>query len=273
MNLLHIIETETLFIFALLFPILVQVIVLYAVSRGLWSFTGRYFGRSMWVLLALIGVPVHELSHAVAFLLTGAGVQKIVLFAPRGLPEYDGATGVVVPARRPSAFSRLVASIAPFFGCSLAAWLVLRLLLPASVFVPISFPTAGSGISLRVLLDVLVAYLEGMLGAFARLQWSDWRTYLTLYLVASLGMGAAPSREDFRRFFPALIGLFVLLLPVFALLQLFADPARIFSRLQSLLSGVLIPIGSALSYATVFALLVLLALVVLAIPRVLFGRR
>ena len=130
MSLLTALQLEALFIVALLLPLLLQLVALYLTSRALWTFTGRYFGRTVWALFALVGVPLHELSHAIAFMLTGAGVRRMVLFAPRGLPEYNGATGVVVPRRKPSGLSRLVSSIAPFFGCSLAAWLALRLLLP-----------------------------------------------------------------------------------------------------------------------------------------------
>jgi hypothetical protein len=250
--------------------------VLYLVSRGLWQFSGRYFGRGIWALLAFVGVPVHELSHAVAFLLTGAGVQRLVLFAPRGLPEYGGATGVTIPARQPTVVSRLVASIAPFFGCSLAAWLVLRLLLPgftaADVAAPIvvnSSEAAGSG---QVIGQVLGAYPANLIGAFARLQWNHLQTYLALYLGASLGMGAAPSREDFRHFFPALLGLLVVLLPVFALIQLFSDPAAMLIQFQTMVETVTVPIGAALTYATVFGLIALLLLMILSLPRLLGTR-
>jgi hypothetical protein len=276
MNLLTVIQLEILFVLALFLPLALQLVVLYLVSRGLWRFSGRYFGRGIWALLAFVGVPVHELSHAAAFILTGAGVQRLVLFAPRGLSEYGGATGVTVPARPPTVISRLVASIAPFFGCSLAAWLVLRLLLPGFAATDVAAPilvnspeTTEPG---RVLTQVLSAYPSNLIGAFARLQWNHWQTYLALYLGASLGMGAAPSTEDFRHFFPALLGLLVLLLPVFALIQLFSDPASMLTQFQAIVETVTVPIGAALIYATVFGLIALLLLMILSLPRLL-GRR
>ena len=82
MSLLTVIQLEILFVLALFLPLALQLVVLYLVSRGLWRFSGRYFGRGIWALLAFVGVPIHELSHAAAFLLTGAGVQRLVLFAP-----------------------------------------------------------------------------------------------------------------------------------------------------------------------------------------------
>ncbi len=268
MSLLTTLKIEALFTLALFFPLLIQLLILYAVSRALWTFTGRTFGRGLWTALALVGVPIHELSHAIAFIVTGAGVHRIVLFAPRGLPEYGGATGVVVPARNPSAFSRLVSSVAPFFGCSLAAWLALALLLPGFVLRPAALTLSLADIEAgglgRAALGMLGAYTNTLWVGLTQLQWADWRTYLAVYVGASLGMGAAPSAEDFKLFFPVLVGLLVILLPVFALLQVFGDSQVVLASAQSGAGRIMLPIGIALGYATVFALIVLLALVALS---------
>lgn len=266
-TLLAIVQLEMLFIAGLLLPLLVQLLVLYLASRALWVFTQRFFGRWLWLTLALVGVPVHELSHAVAFLLTGAGIRRVVLFAPRGLPEYAGATGVVVPARPPSALSRIVSSVAPFFGCSLAAWLTLRSLLPGFGATQAVMPSLSSDLTIsglfQALLNTLTAYWQGLGQAFIRLQWTDWRTYLAIYLSASLGLGAAPSAEDLKIFFPALAGLLVVLLPVFALLWVLGDPEAVLATTQTALSVPMQAIGSALSYATAFTLIVLVVLLAL----------
>ena len=97
MSLLTALQLEALFIVALLLPLLLQLVALYLTSRALWTFTGRYFGRTVWALFALVGVPLHELSHAIAFMLTGAGVRRMVP-APRGLPEYNGRRRCRPPA-------------------------------------------------------------------------------------------------------------------------------------------------------------------------------
>lgn len=275
MQLLTILQLEALFIMALFLPLLLQLVVLYAASRALWALTGRAVGRAAWVALALVGVPMHELSHAAAFLLTGAGVQRLVLFAPRGLPEYNGATGVVVPARQPSAFSRLVASIAPFFGCSFAAWLVMALLLPGFAtgegIAGLGLTNLEAGRIGAAAAEMLQGYLISLLEAFTRLDWTNWRTYLAVYLGASLGMGAAPSTGDFKRFFPALIGLLVILFPVFALIQVLSNPQTVLSGAQGVVGQLLLPIGAALTYATIFTLLALLLVAALLPFRRLVG--
>lgn len=277
MELLTVVEIEVLFVLAVFLPLVIQLVVLYVVSRALWRFTQRFFGRWLWLVLALFGVPVHELSHAAAFILTGAGVRRVVLFAPRGLAEYGGATGVVVPRRQPSVLSRLVASVAPFFGCSLAAWLVLRLLLPdvpggqPGGFLTIEeLHTSGLG---ELVVGMAGRYLWSLLEAFVRLDWRDWHTYPAVYLAASLGMGAAPSAEDFKRFFPALTGLLVVFLPVFALLQVLGGVEAALEVTQGVLDGLFIPVGSVLGYATLFGAIALAALVVLAPLAVVLRRR
>ena len=264
MSLWSALRLEALFIIALLLPLLVQLGVLYLVSRALWALSGRAIGRAGWALLALVGVPAHELSHAIAFWLTGAGVQRMVLFAPRGLPEFDGAAGVVIPARPPSTFSRLVASVAPFFGCSFAAWLVLAALLP-NFTVSTNLPAVSlEGALGPAVSGVFSAYLGGLVAAITQLNWGDWQTFLAVYLGASLGMGAAPSTEDLKRFFPALAIFLLLLVPVFALLQAAAQPDAVLATARQVLSHVLLPVGMALTYATVFAVIILAVLLVLS---------
>jgi len=268
MQLLNVIRLEAVFIIAVFLPLLVQLAVLFLISRLLWTASGRLHGRAVWILLALIGVPVHELSHAAAFIATGAGVRRLVLFAPRGLPEYGGATGVTVPARNPSLVSRLFASVAPLFGCSLAAWGVLWLLLPA-----VMGGLAGAAPLGSQPLDVgpmFIAYVQGMLDVITLLPWDRWQTYLAVYLTASLGMGAAPSAEDIRLFLPALGILLVLLFPVFALLQLLGDPEQMLTATQQMVGGFTLAVSSALNIAIVFALIALALVIALAPFRRLF---
>ncbi len=112
-------------------------------------------------------------------------------------------------------------------------------------------------------MSILATYWQGLWQAFTRLHWADWRTYLAIYLSASLGMGAAPSSEDLKIFFPALAGLLIVLLPVFALIWALGDPEIILATTQRTLSAPMQAIGSALGYATAFTLIVLVVLLAL----------
>ncbi|MGF1505405.1 MAG: hypothetical protein GYB64_10705 [Chloroflexi bacterium] len=267
--LLDALQLQILFLVALLLPLIVQMLVLYVISRALWNLAQRRYGRGIWAALAVVGVSMHELSHAAAFLVTGAGVRRMVLFKPRGLPDYGSATGVVVPQREPSVIGRALASIAPFFGCSLAAYLVLRLLLP-----DIALETQLAELTLTDLQSegllpavgvVLGAFLNGTLDAIFQLDPFDPRTYLALYLGASLGLGAAPSRDDLKLFFPALLAVLALLFPIFVLVQGAGTSAAAFDLVRSILGRGLLIVNTALVYAVVFSLIALALMAMLAL--------
>jgi len=269
MPLLEIVKIELLFIFALFLPLILQLLVLFVVSRSLWGFTQRYFGRGLWAILALIGIPIHELSHAAAFIITGAGVQKLVLFAPKGLDEHDGATGIVIPKRKPTTFSLLVSSIAPLFGCTLIAWIVLQILLPNlttnQTLLTLSFDSFHGSNFLQTILMVLGSYISSLVSTLISVNWGNWQTYLAIYLAASLGMGAAPSGTDLKYFFPAFGIILLILLPIFGILVLFGNPDAALTSLQNGVGSIILSIGTAVTYAALFALLALLLLFIFSI--------
>ena len=60
-----------------------------------------------------------------------------------------------------------------------------------------------------------------------------------------------------------------MLLPVFALIQLFSDPVAMLTQFQTIMETVTVPIGAALIYATVFGFIALLLLAILSLPRLL----
>jgi hypothetical protein len=149
----------------------------------------------------------------------------------------------------------------------LAAYLLLRLLLPQLVIDVQPAQVSGSTITLnevgRVVVQTLSNAIRAVITGVAQLDLLDWRTYLGIYVGASLGLGAAPSREDLKHFFPAVGVLLLVLFPVFVLLQTFGDPLATLQALQAGMEGVLIVVSTALLYATLFSLIGLLVLVVL----------
>lgn len=269
MSLLDIAQIELLFIIALFFPLIIQLIVLTIISRMLWNFTHRQFGYRVWALFAFIGVPIHELSHALAFLLTGAGVSKMVLFAPKGLPEYGGATGVVIPKHNPSIPSLMVASIAPLFGCTLLAWLVLTLLLPDSVgaqgLTILDVQNLNEINLMQTIVTTFSAYLTSMFDTLVSIDWGNWRTYIAFFIAASLGMGAAPSNADLKYFFPAVAFTLVILFPVFAIIVALGNTEAALLTLQSILGQLTFSISVAINYATLFAFIALVLLWIISL--------
>lgn len=139
-------------------------------------------------LLRLPGNLVHELSHALGYLLSGFRVKKLV---PCVL-DPDGR-GLCQPGAR---WHELAS---PWFATGVAAVMPLLLgpvfLRGAAILlnfplarIPASGPQGVGALLWQVLRQTLLS-LDG----------HDWRTYLFLYLGFSVGAEMAPSDIDFRR--------------------------------------------------------------------------
>jgi hypothetical protein len=90
---------------------------------------GQRIGR--WIYLpGVIGVPVHEISHAVIALLMGHKINKVSLFNP----QQDGTLGYVEHSFKANAtapYRNLLIAIAPFFGGGLAFYWLTKWLMPS----------------------------------------------------------------------------------------------------------------------------------------------
>jgi len=157
-------------------------------TKRMWS---RMLGRTYRVL-ALPGILVHEISHALGCLLTGARITGFGLFEPgEGYVEHEPPTLPILGAP--------LISLAPIAACGAALWCVARLFgitgfgsapLPDSV----SFSPAGLG-----------AFAEGFFGTtwhHAQMLWNtaalDIRLLVALYLGLALAVALGPSRQDLR---------------------------------------------------------------------------
>jgi len=163
-------------------------------------FWGALLGRVYWIFLAP-GVAVHELSHAVACLLTLAKVRKVRLFGT------GGGSVEHAPSRIP-VIGQVIISLAPIAGCSavlaLVGWLLKWPIAYGVKSVPMRMGTSDIGIKL-FLNDVFDA-VTSLGRALWRANYSDWRTWVFIYAAVVLGIAIRPSREDIRHAFAGLIG-------------------------------------------------------------------
>lgn len=74
----------------------------------------RLFPRKQYLALVAPGVAVHELSHAIACIVTGARIQQIQLFGADG--------GFVKYQPSPLPLSEAVIILAPLWGATLVVW-------------------------------------------------------------------------------------------------------------------------------------------------------
>lgn len=152
------------------------------------------------------GVAVHEFSHAIACILTGAKVSEINLFAKNG--------GYVMHSEpRLKLIGPPIISIAPVIGCTLFLWAI-RWLFSMYIYVP---PLNGQ--------DAVTLFIISFFGFFDML-WQNFSTGLVpavlmiiyLYLTFSVSSALAPSAQDFKNsaafiFILGFIAVFIILYP------------------------------------------------------------
>ncbi len=166
------------------------IIAWFAAIFGLSYLINRLLARSVlwryyrWFVAP--GVMVHELSHAVGCLLTGAEITEINFWKSSG--------GHVRHRQRSEPFFRWVAdpiiALAPIWGTFLLLAFLTWLLIPGF------FQSIQSGAYTDLLLNLPIA---------------RWQFWLYLYLVTSLAATIAPSKTDMNYAFGSLVVLFIVL--------------------------------------------------------------
>lgn len=159
-----------------------------------------YYVREFWLRalpakllawLAAPGIALHELSHALGCVLTGAKVHQITLF--RG----DGSGEVRHGPPKLKYFGEVIISLAPLAGCTAAFWLLGWAMRGTMNFYYVSArgvtPDTFSFIG-----QLAGLVLDDILLAFETASWTDWRTYVFLYFSMCISIAMAPSKQDLK---------------------------------------------------------------------------
>jgi len=162
---------------------------------------GSMLGRVYWVVMAP-GVALHELSHALACLVTLARINKLKLFGPKG--------GEVQHAPSKLGFvGQTIISLAPLAGCAgvlvLVGWLLSAPLYRTVSAVPMSVSLSPKGVG-----QFVESTLNGVWAVARGIRYSDWtswKTYVFIYAAICLGICLRPSAADLRH---SLLGLLVI---------------------------------------------------------------
>ncbi|MCC6573592.1 MAG: M50 family metallopeptidase [Planctomycetes bacterium] len=165
--------------------------LLMAACYGLREFWVRALPGKVVAYLAAPGVALHELSHALACLLTGAKVHSITLF------RADGSGEVKHSPSKLRYVGDVIIALAPLAGATLALWgLGVLLETPLNFYsVRAKEVTPDQIVFVAQLLSIVVDDI-GL--AFSSAVWSDWRTYVFLYLAFCITLAMAPSRQDLK---------------------------------------------------------------------------
>lgn len=150
-------------------------------------------GNTRWfTLLVSPGTILHELSHAVAAVVSGCKVTSLSLF------NFNKNTGVLgsvtyIPGRDRFSFLRdVLITFSPFFGCSLAVILISKYVFQQTLS-PVFFEVTFTGFMQQILYS-----LEMLAGQYSQIISASPLIMLVLYLQLCFAFGAAPSGFDFR---------------------------------------------------------------------------
>ncbi|MBU4341947.1 MAG: hypothetical protein KJ928_05070 [Candidatus Altiarchaeota archaeon] len=146
--------------------------------------------KNMFNLVIAPGTVAHELSHLIAAMLTGCEIRRVNLFRP---DSRTGNLGYVeyAPGRDEFEFLRnLLVAFAPFFGCGILLILLLN----------VSSAITGENLLDFGIIDVENSFsiiIKNFINQFSYLD-AYPALLLIIYLQLCLGLGSAPSSQDFR---------------------------------------------------------------------------
>ncbi len=193
--------------------LLIEMFILVLLCVSLNKVWIKIFGASSWqYLLIAPGVAVHELSHAVGCLITGAKIHEIKLFSP---DKNTGTLGYVSHGKsKIPIFGAMIISLAPIVGCSLGLFVVAEYT---------GFETDfGIDSSLFSLNSSLSDFAEILKEAFDVLISADplsYKTWIFIYFALSLSASIAPSSQDFKNSLPSAAILAVILYLLFQVVE------------------------------------------------------
>jgi|GEM_PF-1779787 len=247
-------------IMTLFAPLAFQLVILSILASWLQILMARVLGFGLSVYLTAPGTIIHELSHFLGCIVAGTSIGEVSLFSPREDPPGSGrwVLGQVVRGKT-SYLGEMVISFAPFFGCTAALIVAIKVLLPGST-IP-SFPysdlthiklTSVSG-AFSFLFTYIATYITYLVDFTVSLNLLDLRTYLFILITLSIAPGITPSATDYEHFFSALAVTMLLLLPVTVIFHLCGFPFLSISQKEW--GNALIDLSTYIGMATIICLL------------------
>ena len=212
-------------IFILLAPLILLSFLMHYLSKGIRIISYRLFGRNIFLkYLGIIGIPIHELGHALFAIIFGHRITEIKLFEPDAT---DGTLGYVSHRYNKNNLYHLLGNffigIGPIIlGASILALfaiLLFNLNLKDSGFQEFNFSMFLNSISFKVQLEhlweVIIAYSQEIFNNPN----SWWKMIIYIYLLISIGSNISLSPPDIKHAFKGSL-IFVIALLIFNLATL-----------------------------------------------------
>jgi len=157
------------------------------------------FGKNYRLFVAP-GVIIHEMSHFVACLLTGAKVTKVVIFdTSGGSVEHEKPKIPVI--------GQVLISFAPFIVGSVLIYFL-------SLYLGLK-PLDLRAVDLSV--DGIISYSKSLVSP---INFGDWKNWLIFYITLNVIVTMTPSRQDFKNMAILLLLIFVVVFLAFRFLPI-----------------------------------------------------
>jgi len=181
---------------------------LFGTSFILGSFWSLVFTGKKYHLFVLPGVIVHEFSHVIGCLITGAGIKKIGILSSKG--SYVAHTKSRIPL-----IGIFIISLAPIAGGLLSLFLLFRFF---------NYPQPEMNLFLGF--DSFFLLIKQALN-FSLNYYSNWHFWLFSYIALSIVICLVPSKQDFKNSLVSLIVLSILIL-LFLYFGIFSEKIILF---------------------------------------------
>lgn len=178
-----------------LFQFIFLLVLFIGISFVLENFWAKFFKGKKYQLILFPGVVVHELSHAVGCLLTGAKIEEISLFSSKGSYVKHRKPKIPLIGMPVISFAPIIGGIIFLFFSSRFFELSFEKLALLSIF---------SKESIIELTRELFNYLEG--------NWESWAFWVFSYLCVSVIICLVPSKQDLKNAASSMIFLVLALL-------------------------------------------------------------
>ncbi len=255
----------------LFLPLVILVLILYALSRTVDGLVLRRLGRGWYLVTMWPGVVVHELSHFVGCLITFTKVYKVRLFYPSG-----SSLGFVQHERVHNPITKIVISIAPLFGGTAVIWLLTKWLWPDLYAMQLtSLHQAVSDVTSWDTFFSITSYYANQFWMYIKdlvlqFDFTRWQTYVFIYAMLSLSSHAAPSKEDLKHTYWGIGGLAVIFTFLYILDQ-WLQASITWTIIQWLTKPISLA-AAFLAYGVIFAALSVVLLFIMSLVIRLFKR-
>ncbi len=152
------------------------------------------FGSEWFTLFIAPGTILHELSHFIVAFFSGCYITGLSLFKPNPRTGMLGCVSYRTPMDKWSVLREYAIAFAPFFGCGTLMVLINYILGGDLAYVvdSIGFDVPDQFI------DAFIMTASSLISSLLSMDYTDFFSYILLYLQMCFALGAAPSSYDFK---------------------------------------------------------------------------